>query len=70
MGAGCYDLTGAKDAKGPTLRRKSKWERKGRPLSAGTVYVDPDTGALRFLVAGCDNVIAHYGAPGARLSAH
>ena len=70
VGAGCYDLTGAKDAKGPILRRRSKWERKGRPLSAGTVYVDPGTGALRFLVAACDNVIAHYDASSARLSAH
>jgi len=70
VGVGFYNITGARAAKGPILRDRTSWERKGRPLSAGAVYIDPGSGAMRFLVAGCDNRIAHYDASGVPLSTY
>jgi hypothetical protein len=41
------------------------WERKGRPLSAGTVYLGAAPGeSMRFVAAGFDNMVGHYDASG------
>ena len=69
-GCGCYNVTGGKNAARPTVQAGGRWERTGRPLSAGTAYVDPTSGAMRLLAAGCDNRITHYDASGQLLSSH